>query len=152
MLGWWGTNKTTRFEMRNEFEAIMSVESWQLSNAPILAMATLRASLDIIDAAGGMPALRAKSLRQIEFLDRRLAESLGDRIENLSAGPLDQRGCQFALRVTSGGGKAVFDDLTAADVLCDWREPDVIRAAPVPLYNSFKDIDRFVKVLDRVVP
>ncbi len=152
LLGWWGTNKATRFNMANEFDAIPTVESWQLSNAPVLAMATLRASLDIIDDAGGIPALRRKSVKQIQFLDRRLAETLGDRIENLSAGPIDQRGCQFALRVTSGGGRSVFEELTEAGVLCDWREPDVIRAAPVPLYNSFDDIERFVHILDQVVP
>ncbi len=152
LLGWWGTNKATRFKMANEFDAIPTVESWQLSNAPILAMATLRASLDIIDDAGGIAALRRKSVQQIEFLDRRLAKTLGDRVENLSAGPLHERGCQFALRVTSGGGRSVFEELTEAGVLCDWREPDVIRAAPVPLYNSFDDIERFVQILDRVVP
>ena len=152
LLGWWGTNKATRFAMVNEFDAIPTVESWQLSNAPILAMATLRASLDIIDDAGGMVELRRKSVQQIEFLDRRLAETLADRVENLSAGPIEARGCQFALRVTSGDGKAVFDELTGAGVLCDWREPDVIRAAPVPLYNTFGDIERFVQILDRIVP
>ena len=150
-LGWWGTNQTTRFEMATEFDAIASVESWQLSNAPVLAMATLRASLDIIDKAGGMPALRAKSKRQIEYFDRRLAETLGDRVSNVTPTAMAERGCQYALRVTNDEGKRVFAELETARVLCDWREPDVIRVAPVPLYNSFADIDRFVKILDRIV-
>lgn len=151
LIGWWGTDKSTRFQMRNEFEAIPTVESWQISNAPVLSMAALRASLDIIDEAGGMAALRKKSLLQIEFLDRLLAERLAGRVANLTPSAIDERGCQFALQVTSGGGRTVFDELTKAGVLCDWREPDVIRAAPVPLYNSFADIERFVDILDRVV-
>ena len=151
LTGWWGTNPTTRFEMATEFDPIPTIESWQLSNAPILPMATLRASLDLFDRAGGMPALRAKSERQIEFLDRRLAETLAGRIENLTPPALAERGCQFALRVVSGHGKRVFEELERARVLCDWREPDVIRVAPVPLYNSFADIDRFVDILDEIL-
>jgi kynureninase len=114
-------------------------------------MAVLRASLDVFDAAGGMPALRAKSERQIAFLDELLAARLAGRVERITPQPLAERGCQFALRVTAGDGRRVFDALGAAGVRCDWREPDVIRAAPVPLYNSFADIERFVDVLDEVV-
>ncbi len=147
LLGWWGTNKSSRFQMTTHFDPIPTVESWQLSNAPILPMATLRASLDIIDAAGGVAELRQKTERQIEFFDRRLAESLGGRIVNITPGSLDERGCQFALRVVAGDGKRVYEGLERARVLCDWREPDVIRVAPVPLYNSFADIDRFVDIL-----
>ena len=147
LLGWWGTNKSSRFQMTTNFDPIPTAESWQLSNAPILPMATLRASLDIIDAAGGVEALRQKTERQIEFFDRRLTESLGGRIVNITPGSLAERGCQFALRVVSGGGKQVFEELERARVLCDWRDPDVIRVAPVPLYNSFADIDRFVDIL-----
>ena len=151
LLGWWGTNPTTRFAMGTEFDAIPSIESWQLSNAPILSMAALRASLDIFDQAGGMAALRAKSVKQIEYFDRRLAESLPDRVENITPPELRERGCQFALRVTNDVGRRVFEELEKARVLCDWREPDVIRVAPVPLYNSFADIDRFVQILDGIV-
>ncbi|MFW2333908.1 kynureninase [Ilumatobacter sp.] len=150
-LGWWGTDPSSRFEMATRFEAIPTVESWQLSNAPILPMAALRASLDVIDAAGGIGPMRAKSELQIQFLDRRLDDTLGDRIQNITPRPLAERGCQFALRVTRGDGRRVFDDLERARVLCDWREPDVIRVAPVPLYNSFDDIDRFVDILDGIV-
>lgn len=150
-LGWWGTSAAGRFEMSTDFEAIPTIESWQLSNAPILPMAALRASLDIFEAAGGVAALREKSERQIEFFDRRLAEVLGDRVENITPQRLDERGCQYALRVTNGDGKRVYEALEAAQVLCDWREPDVIRVAPVPLYNSFDDIERFVNILDGIV-
>jgi len=151
LLGWWGTNPTTRFAMTTEFDAIPSIESWQLSNAPVLSMAALRASLDIFDQAGGMAALRAKSVKQIEYFDRRLAESLAGRVENITPSELRERGCQFALRVTNDVGRRVFEELEKARVLCDWREPDVIRVAPVPLYNSFADIDRFVQILDGIV-
>ncbi len=150
-LGWWGTNASTRFEMATEFDAIPTIESWQLSNAPILPLAVLRASLDIIEAAGGVPALRKKSELQIEFFDRRLTETLGDRIDNITPQRLEERGCQYALRVTNGDGKRVFEALEHARVLCDWREPDVIRVAPVPLYNSFDDIEQFVQILDGIV-
>lgn len=150
-LGWWGTDAATRFEMATEFRPIPTVESWQLSNAPVLSMAALRASLDIVDRAGGIGALRAKSERQIEFLDRRLAETLSGRVESITPAPLAERGCQFALRMLHDDGKRVIEELQRAGVFCDWREPDVIRAAPVPLYNSFDDIDRFVDVLDEIV-
>lgn len=151
LLGWWGTNPASRFEMATEFDPIPTVESWQLSNAPILSMAALRASLDIIERAGGIAALRRKSELQIEFFDRRLHETLGSRVENITPAALPERGCQYALRVANGDGKGVFEQLEAARVLCDWREPDVIRVAPVPLYNSFEDIDRFVQILDGIV-
>ena len=151
LLGWWGTQPSTRFRMATEFDPIPTVESWQLSNAPILTMAALRASLDVIERAGGMPALRSKSEVQIRYLDRRLVETLTGRVENISPTAMHERGCQFALRVIAGDGKRVFEELEAARVLCDWREPDVIRAAPVPLYNSFDDIDRFVDILDGIV-
>ncbi len=149
--GWWGTNPDTRFAMATEFDAIPTVDSWQLSNAPILPLAALRASLDLIDEAGGISALRAKSELQIQFFDRRLAETLGGRVINLTPPSMTERGCQYALQVTTGNGREVFEQLEEARVLCDWREPDVIRAAPVPLYNSFDDIERFVTILDEIV-
>lgn len=151
LTGWWGTDPATRFEMATEFRPIPTVESWQLSNAPVLSMAALRSSLDIIDRAGGITELRAKSERQIEFFDRRLAETLDGRVESITPVALAERGCQFALRMLDDDGRRVMDELERARVFCDWREPDVIRAAPVPLYNSFADIDGFVDILDGIV-
>lgn len=151
LTGWWGTNPDTRFQMATKFDAMPTVESWQLSNAPILPLAALRASLDVIDAAGGIGEMRRKSVLQIEFLDRRLSETVGDRVKNLTPKPLAERGCQYALQVTGGNGREVFERLEAERVFCDWREPDVIRVAPVPLYNSFDDIERFVQILDGAV-
>lgn len=152
-LGWWGQRPDIRFEMGTVFDPTGTVESWQLSNPPILTMAALRASLDVFDRAGGMEPLRAKSQRQIEYLDMLLAEVIGDRVETITPTAPAERGCQYALRVKMPGvdGRAVHQALEDADVVCDWRYPDVIRAAPVPLYNSFTDIHRFVGVLDRVL-
>ncbi len=151
LTGWWGTNAATRFEMRTRFDPIPTIESWQLSNAPILAMAALRGSLEVFAEAGGMAALRRKAELQIDYLDLLLDTHLSDRVENLTPRPLGERGCQFALRVSAPGitGREVFERLEREGVACDWRYPDVIRVAPVPLYNSFSDIWRFSQLLDR---
>ena len=153
LLGWWGQRPDIRFEMGTVFDPVGTAESWQLSNPPILVMAALRASLDVFDRAGGMEPLRAKSERQIECLDLLLAEVMGDRVESITPAPLAERGCQHSLRIRVPGvdGRAVHRALEDAGVACDWRYPDVIRVAPVPLYNSFTDIHRFVTILDRVL-
>lgn len=150
LLGWWGQRKDIRFEMGTVFEPIPTVESWQLSNPSILTMAALRASLDIFDRAGGMAPLRAKSQQQFQYLDYLLGEVIGDRAESITPAAPAERGCQNSLRIRAPGvdGRAVYGALQEADVACDWRHPDVIRVAPVPLYNSFADIWRFVDILD----
>lgn len=150
LTGWWGTNKATRFEMATSFDPIPTAESWSLSCGPVLLLAALRGSLQVIDEAGGLEVLRAKSELQISYMDRLLDEILPGRIRSLTPRPLDERGCQFALEVIAPGvnGRSVFEALEAANVECDWRHPNVIRAAPVPLYNSFVDIHRFVSILD----
>ncbi|MEM9564131.1 MAG: kynureninase [Actinomycetota bacterium] len=153
--GWWGTAKDTRFEMATTFDPIPTVESWQLSNPPILMLAALLASLEVFTEAGGMAPLRAKTERQITYLDRLLADRVGDRIEQVNASELHRRGCQFALRLRDGDrtadGKAVHAALEGAGVACDWRYPDVIRVAPVPLYTTFEDLHRFVNILEGVL-
>ncbi|MFV1990673.1 MAG: kynureninase, partial [Acidimicrobiales bacterium] len=148
--GWWGTNKERRFEMETVFEPLDTVEAWQVSNAPVLSMAAVRASLDVFTEAGGIGPLRAKSEQQIAYLDYLLDALLPGSIENITPDALGERGCQFALRVTVPGvdGKEIYDALEAAGVSWDWRYPDVIRIAPVPLYNSYTDIYRFVKILE----
>lgn len=147
--GWWGHNKSTRFEMGTQFDPIPTAESWQLSNAPIFSMAAIRASLEIFQEAGGMKELRKKSELQIQYLDFLLKEEIPEHLESITPQAMDQRGCQFSLRVNRSGeeGKALFDRLEKAGVACDWRYPDVIRIAPVPLYNSFQDIYQFVHLL-----
>ena len=153
LLGWWGQRPDIRFEMGTVFDPVGTAESWQVSNPPILTMAALRASLDVFDRAGGMEPLRAKSQRQIEYLDQLLAEVVGNRVETITPTAPAERGCQHSLRVRMPGvdGRAVRQGLEDADIACDWRQPDAIRVAPVPLYNSFADIHRFVDVLDRAL-
>jgi len=151
--GWWGTDKATRFQMETVFNPIPTVEAWQLTNPAVLSMAPIRASLEMFARAGGMGPLRQKSERQITYLDHLLNEVLAGRVESITPRTLGERGCQFSLRVIADGhtGRGVFDALESAGVSCDWRHPDVIRIAPVPLYNSFTDIHRFVHVLDGIL-
>jgi kynureninase len=115
-------------------------EGWQISNAQILSLAAHKASLDIFDAAG-IENLRAKSLRLTAFMEQVLTEADGGRNLFRIITPVDpaQRGCQLSL-LTDDRGKALFDFLAANGVIADWREPNVIRFAPVPLYNSFEDV------------
>jgi kynureninase len=147
--GWWGHNKDTRFKMENRFDPIESVEAWQLSNPPILSLAAIRASLDTIKQAGGIQLLREKSLRLTGYLRYLLNNELGDVIEILTPAKDDEHGCQLSLTVNTQGidGKVVFERIEAAGVTCDWRYPNVIRVAPVPLYNRYQDCYRFVQIL-----
>jgi kynureninase len=141
--GWWGTNKDTRFLMRPEFECLPGAEGWQLSNPPILQMAALRASLEIFDEAE-MPKLREKSRQLTAYLES-LIDQIGDpRLSIITPRDPDQRGCQLSIRVTD---KSIYQKLQPKGVFADWREPDVIRIAPVPLYNSFEDVYRFSEIL-----
>jgi kynureninase len=143
--GWWGHDKATRFAMGPDFVPLRGAEGWQISNPPILQMAALRASLEIFDEAGMAP-LVEKSRRLTGYLESRMDELGAERIEIITPRDEKQRGCQLSIRV-KGGDRRLFQDITARGVVADWREPDVIRVAPVPLYNSFADIDRFIDVL-----
>lgn len=151
--GWWGTDKETRFQMETVFDPIPTAEAWQLSNPPVFSMAPIRASLEVFEKAGGMGPLRDKSERQIAYLDYLLDAVLAGRVESITPRSFAQRGCQYSLRVVAEGhaGRGVFDALESAGVACDWRHPDVIRIAAVPLYNSFSDIHRFVQILDGIL-
>lgn len=151
--GWWGHDKLERFRMDPEFAAIPGAEGWQLSNPPVLGMAALLASLELFTEAG-MTSLRVKSLALTGLLERRLREKLCDRVEVLTPSSVARRGCQFSLRLRDGAtiGRQVFARLGEAGIVCDWREPDVIRVAPVPLYNRFADVERFVEALAAALP
>ncbi|HET7651269.1 MAG TPA: kynureninase [Gammaproteobacteria bacterium] len=148
LAGWWGHDKSSRFRMGPDFVPMPGAEGWQLSNPPILGLTPLLASLEIFDDVG-MPALREKSLQLTGYLDFLLRERLHDRIEIITPSNPGQRGCQLSLRVRANRDRArnVYDRLEQQGVTCDWREPDVIRVAPVPLYNRFMDVYRFVEIL-----
>ncbi len=147
--GWWGHNKQTRFNMRHEFDVLPGAEGWQLSNPPILSMVAIRASLEVYMEAG-MENLREKSLKLTGFLEFLIDELNDDRIQIITPRNPDERGCQLSIQVLSAD-KALHDQLTQAGVISDWREPDVIRVAPVPLYNSFEDVFQFVERLKKVL-
>lgn len=147
--GWWGTDPKTRFQMASEFQPQPGAAGWQLSNAPVFSMAPLRASLDVFDAAG-IEALRAKAEKLSAYL-MDLTDRLGDeRVQVITPRDPAARGCQVSLRLGERA-HAVNDALTERGVICDYRRPDVIRVAPVPLYNSFEDVWRFVEVLREVL-
>jgi kynureninase len=145
LAGWWGHNKATRFQMPPEFDPIPGAEGWQVSNPPILPLAALRASMQIFDDVG-MTRLRAKSELLTGYLEYLLDHQVSDQVTILTPRDPQHRGAQLSLRVKQQG-RTVYASLGQANVLCDWREPDVIRVAPVPLYNSFMDIYRFIDIL-----
>jgi kynureninase len=150
LAGWWGHDKQSRFRMEPGFRPILGAEGWQLSNPPILSLAAIRASLDVFMEAGGMEPLREKSLRLTAYLEWLLQREVGDSVEILTPGDPGRRGCQLSFRVESTApGRTAFEKLEAAGVTCDWREPDVIRVAPVPLYNRYEEVHRFVEILRR---
>lgn len=145
--GWWGHDKATRFNMRHDFKAIPGAEGWQLSNPPILSMAAILASLKIFDDVG-MEALNHKSEKLTGYLEYLLENINSDRIKIITPKDKNQRGCQLSIQVQHAD-KSLFEKITEAGVISDWREPDVIRVAPVPLYNSFEDVWRFVEILKK---
>ncbi len=153
LAGWWGHDKNSRFKMDDTFVPIPTAEGWQLSNAPVLSMAAHKASLDIF-AEAGMENLVTKSRLLSNYMLHLLQE-----INSYSEVPVmeiitpiadEERGCQFSLLMLQNG-KSVFEALKKHGVIADWREPNVIRIAPVPLYNTFEDIFRFAEMLARIV-
>ena len=148
LAGWWGHDKASRFRMEPGFRPIPGAEGWQLSNPPILSLAAIRASLDVFTEAAGMEPLREKSVRLTGYLEWLLRRDLAEPVEILTPADPHRRGCQLSLRVRSSvPGREVFERLEASGVTCDWREPDVIRVAPVPLYNRYEEVWRFVEIL-----
>ena len=144
--GWWGHNKKDRFNMPDVFSPINSVEAWQLSNPPILSLAAIRASLSIFDDVG-MKKLVSKSKSLNKYLLYLLGKIKTERIKIIT--PKDS-GCQISIRVINGN-KDLFNKITHKGVIADWREPDVIRIAPVPLYNSYLDVYNFYEILNKLI-
>lgn len=153
LAGWWGHDKSSRFKMENTFKPIPSAEGWQLSNPPVLSLAAVRGSFDTIKLAGGMKPLREKSLKLSQYLIDLLSTELGTKIRIITPLEQSQRGCQLSLMVNVTGlnGKAMYNALEKNGVTTDWREPNVIRVAPVPLYNNFQDIYHFVRILKECI-
>ncbi len=159
LAGWWGHDKSSRFLMKNDFRPIATAEGWQLSNAPVFSMAAVRASLEVFEKAGGMKPLIAKSQKLTHYFRQLLRKRLPDQIQIITpdscsvANFSPKGGCQLSLKVISPNvdGKSVQAQLDAAGMETDWREPNVIRAAPVPLYNQFVEVYRFVHTLCQVL-
>ncbi|WP_317173525.1 kynureninase [Hymenobacter montanus] len=143
LAGWWGHDPTDRFQMKKGFRPMPGAAGWQLSNAQIFPMAIHRASLELVDRAGGMAALRRKSEQLTGYLET-LIQELGlpsSQLEIITPADPAQRGCQLSVLVHQRG-RELFDYLARQGIIADWREPNVIRLAPVPLYNSFQDVAR----------
>jgi len=148
LAGWWGYDEETRFEMKKGFQAIPTVDGWQLSNAPILLLATHKASLEIFEKAG-MENLRQKSIQLTNFLEfvvREAQKNTSYPLQILTPKNSEERGCQLSLLVPQQG-RFIFDFLIERGVIGDWREPDVIRIAPTPLYNTFEEVYLFGNIL-----
>lgn len=146
--GWWGHDKSTRFQMGPTFQATAGADGWQLSNPPILALAPLRVSLEIFRRAG-MRGLREKSLQLTGYLEWLVQTRLADVLQVITPAEADRRGSQLSIRVIEGRarGRALFEHLMAHGIVGDWREPDVIRISPAPLYNRFADCLAFAEAV-----
>src|SRR6266480_707953 len=150
LAGWFGNDPNTRFRLHLEpdFIPVPSADGWQISNPPILSMAPLRASLAIFDEAGGMHPLRAKSIRLTDYLQFLLEKAGSKKFTVITPRDADARGCQLSI-LAHEHPKELFQELQAAGVKCDFREPDVIRVAPTPLYNTFHEVWRFAEILSK---
>ncbi len=144
--GWWGQDKKTRFLMAPEFNPIPSAEGWQLSNQPVIQMAVIKASLDIFTEAG-MKNLRSKSEKLTSYLEYLINAAEDEKIRILTPSEVQKRGCQLSLQMKNPD-KRLFHYLIDHGVILDWREPDVIRVAPTPLYNTFQDVWQFNRILN----
>jgi kynureninase len=147
--GWWSHNKQTRFNMRHDFDVLPGAEGWQLSNPPILSMAAIKASLDIFNTVG-IKKLNEKSKKLTGYFEFLLNQIGEDTIKIITPKDPKERGCQLSIQVLNAD-KNLHKKLTKAGVISDWREPDVIRCAPVPLYNSFKDVYEMVEKLKNIL-
>ncbi|MFL6513564.1 MAG: kynureninase [Chthoniobacterales bacterium] len=148
LAGWFGNDPNTRFRLHlePEFVPVPTADGWQISNPPIFSMAPLRASLALFDEAGGIEALRTKSIRLTGYLQFLLGQAGSKRFTVITPEPTEARGCQLSI-LAHEHPKELFGKLEAAGVKCDFREPNVIRAAPTPLYNTFHDVWRFANIL-----
>ena len=150
--GWWGHDPAARFLMGPDFDPIPGAQGWQISNPPVLSAAPLLASLDIFRRAG-LGRLREKSIALTAYLQRLVETRLTGVVDIITPSDASQRGCQLSLRIARppAAAKRCYDYLSEAGVVSDWREPDVVRLAPIPLYNSFGDVFAAVEALSQAV-
>lgn len=148
LAGWWGNEESTRFKMKKGFVPVNGAGSWQMSNAPVFNMVGHKAALDIFDKTS-MAELRAKSLKLTAFLEYLLQQLSHLKFEIITPKEPERRGAQLSL-LFAERGREVFDALTEQGVIADWREPNVIRIAPVPMYNSYEDVYRFYEILKNI--
>ena len=146
--GWWGHDPAVRFQMGPEFHPIPGAQGWQISNPPVLSAAPLLASLEIFQRAG-IRRLREKSIALTGYLQRLIESLLPGLVDILTPSAASERGCQLSLRIARShdAARRCHDLLTASGVVADWREPDVLRLAPIPLYNSYSDVLTAVEAL-----
>ncbi len=150
LAGWWGEDVDKRFEMQGRFVPMNGAGGWQISNPNVMSLAVIRSSLEIFERVG-MDRLLKKQRDLTGYLEFLIRRRLGGRVDILTPEDREARGSQLSLLV-SNGGIQVYDTLRQSGVVCDWRNPDVIRVAPVPMYNSFEEVWRFVDLLDQTVP
>jgi kynureninase len=150
LAGWWGHDKSSRFLMPEQFQPLPGAEGWQISNLPILSTAPLLASMPLFDRAG-IQALREKSLRLTAYLESLLRARLSDSLTLLTPSDPEARGAQLSIRLNRSReqARAVFEALNRRAIVGDWREPNVIRVAPVPMYNTFVDAWEFTAALEQ---
>lgn len=141
--GWWGHDESSRFQMGPNFTAMSGAEGWQLSNPSIVSLAVLRASMEIFQRAG-MERLRAKSMSLTGYLEFLLNQKPSSNFSIVTPREKERRGAQLSIRLPHNG-RGFCERLTEEGIACDWREPDTLRVAPVPLYNSYRDVFSFVK-------
>jgi kynureninase len=149
LAGWWGHDKKKRFLMEPHFEPMLSAEAWQLSNAPVFSMAVHKVALDMFTEVG-MPALRMKAIEltgYLEYILNHVAASTGVALDIITPKRPEERGCQLSV-VVPNATSAIVKQLASRGVVVDWREPNVIRMAPVPMYNSFTDVYRFGQIFE----
>jgi kynureninase len=147
--GWWGQKKDLRFKMRQPLELSAGAEGWQLSNPPILSMAAIKASLSIFEKVG-MKQLRAKSIELTAYLERLIEHLQHPDISIITPKKTNERGCQLSIKVKNAN-KTLHSKLLNSGIITDWRNPDVIRCAPVPLYNNFEEVYNFVEILNKLL-
>ena len=149
LTGWWGQNKSKRFKMREELDISNGAEGWQLSNPAILSMAAIKASLELFRKVG-MNKLRMKSIKLTGYLEFLILKMNNKNIDIITPKDPNQRGCQLSIKLNNSN-KSLHKNLRLNNVITDWRDPNVIRCAPVPFYNSYQDVYNFVKILRKLL-